>query len=1112
MMKNRMRKQLVAGFVACMVFLISCIPVYAADTERVLSIGTLEEWKEFASQCASDEYSKGLKVILTDDIDMEKQSISIPIFLGVFDGQGHHLVGLCLDEAASNYGLFNRLESGAVVRHLYVSGEVTPSGSQSKVGGIVGENYGSVIDCTFLGAVVGADHVGGMVGYNGKSGKIENCTMAGAVRGTTYAGGIAGQNAGTIQGCVNSAAVNTTADEADISTSELENLEDTVYSILKREAVTENAVTSDTGGIAGVSSGTIRGCINTGNIGYPHIGYNVGGITGRQNGYVEDCINRGMIQGRKDVGGVVGQMTPDVTLQTSPGGLDELQDELNVLQNLIRDSMDDAGEVSDTIYVRMEQISDYADTAKDSAHSMREEIQDFMDDLQDSVDSLADAITSLQDLLDKLDDSLSYSEQEIRSLKKLCAEISQACDALEQAMDAMEELVSLLEDGMAVPELQKLRTDIKALKEANTALEVALGRALEEIGLQGKVTSGTKQQIQTELSHVLDSYVNVKRDLADVLFHTDYDALWNQNKETTQKAIEALKRVMASCSDAVSHFGNAMDLLKESIGGLGDLNGDLKDLFDPMEDLLKAGLHADESFSDALFQMREWIDGWTDSSALNHSLNGIGNELSALNRELNRTNTAFLSDLRAVDDQFGTVMNLFLNLLNQTQNVDYTDVIEDVSEESLQSATLGKVSECTNYGKIIADRNAGGIAGAMAIEYDLDPEDDLLSSEKGLTRFTYQTKAILLACDNYGAVQAKKSCAGGVTGRMDIGTISKCEGWGNVSSESGDYVGGVAGLSLSSIRDCYAKCTLSGNKYIGGIVGSGSRVYECLSMVELEEYTQLGGAIAGEINDEYSGNLFVSDVLAGVDRISLSGKAEKISYDELCALEKTPDAFKQLLLQFVVDEEVLKTVTFTYGDSFSEDVYPDVPDRDESHVHWDRTELKNLHFDTVVTAVYEPYVTSLASDETREGRPLLFVEGQFCEDDKLIASIQTSSALTSTSLPSSAPSSVSGTVLETWELEIPDDRAEAHVVRWLLPEENRKNYTVYVYDGKGWQKTESEIVGSYLCFSMTNSTQFAVTANQSSKKFLFIGSGIGALAVIAVIFLTMRLRKQGKQE
>lgn len=64
---------------------------------------------------------------------------SIPIFLGDFDGQGHKITGLCLTESCSEYGLFSRVESGASVRDLTVEGEVIPAGTQTDVGGIVGQ-------------------------------------------------------------------------------------------------------------------------------------------------------------------------------------------------------------------------------------------------------------------------------------------------------------------------------------------------------------------------------------------------------------------------------------------------------------------------------------------------------------------------------------------------------------------------------------------------------------------------------------------------------------------------------------------------------------------------------------------------------------------------------------------------------------------------------------------------------------------------------------------------------------------------------------------------------------------------------------------------------------
>ena len=77
--------------------------------------------------------------MLTDDIDADGAAVSIPIFLGDFDGQGHKITGLRLTESCSECGLFSRVESGASVRNLSVEGEVIPAGTQTDVGGIVGQ-------------------------------------------------------------------------------------------------------------------------------------------------------------------------------------------------------------------------------------------------------------------------------------------------------------------------------------------------------------------------------------------------------------------------------------------------------------------------------------------------------------------------------------------------------------------------------------------------------------------------------------------------------------------------------------------------------------------------------------------------------------------------------------------------------------------------------------------------------------------------------------------------------------------------------------------------------------------------------------------------------------
>ena len=892
--------------------------------------------------------------------------------------------------------------------------------------------------------------------------------------------------------------------------------------------MTESAVTTDTGGVAGYSNGILQSCTNIGAVGYPHVGYNVGGIAGRQSGYMASCINRGTVQGRKDVGGVVGQMAPDITLQFSSDGLEELQSELNGLHNLIDSTLDDAQSASDTVSGRITRISAYADTARDSAHSMTGQLGDFVDSNVDTVnnimllverylakavpimedlaaasDSTTQAIAAMRQLLDTLDGMEEYNDQLLTQLQEACREIAQGCDDLESGLTALENAFALMEGGVAKPDTQPVRDDIAALHEAVLTLETTIGRAMEELGISGAVTPDTKAQLKADLKNVLDCYGTTIRDLVDLLVHTNFSALREQNLETLRKILSSLRSAMGSFADASGHFSNAMNALADAMGTLREINARMSTVFDQLDVVLANAEQASASLSSAFTKLAQWAEELSgenpgsfsglgsefgdSSDALNTALSGISNELTALNGEMSSATTTLLSDVRAINNQFMKVMNLFLNVLNNTRNIDYTDVYEDVSEESLQSATRGKVLECTNYGRVEADRNVGGLAGAMAIEYDLDPEDDLLSSENRTTRFTYQTRAILLSSDNYGTVQAKKSCAGGLVGRMDLGTVSGCGGYGAVSSENGDYVGGVCGLSLSSVRRSYAKCTLEGRKYVGGIVGSGSRVSDCLSMVEIAGLTQLGGAVAGEITGDYSGNCFVSDTLAGVDRVTYAALLER---------EDVPEQFRSLTLRFVSDGKTVKSQTFAYGSSFGDDAYPEMPEKEDSYVHWDRSELKDLRFDTDVTAVYEPYVITLSSNRKRGGHSVLLVQGKFREGDALLAN-ETEAAMDD--------------AVEAWSLQIPDDGQESHAVRWLIPDKE-KHYTAYTDNGTGVEKADCQVNGSYLCFTMDGSgTVTIVSASQLSWWIWAAGGGAVIAAAVVVLLARRKKRTAGKR-
>lgn len=230
-------------------------------------------------------------------------------------------------------------------------------------------------------------------------------------------------------------------------------------------------------------------------------------------------------------------------------------------------------------------------------------------------------------------------------------------------------------------------------------------------------------------------------------------------------------------------------------------------------------------------------------------------------------------------------------------SLENRDLVTDGSQTDPDSITMGALRGCENTGAVQADRNVGGIAGAMGMEAGADPESDVSKSLSSTERKQYELRAVLQRCVSTGAVTAKKDCAAAICGRMDLGLIDGCEAYGSVESQSGDYAGGVAGICSAAIENCWAKCALSGGRYVGGITGtgvtdsvtgSGSTVSGCVSLVSITGYSQYAGAISGSSAGAFADNLFVSDTLAGLDGASAAGQAEPVAYETLLETKRFP--------------------------------------------------------------------------------------------------------------------------------------------------------------------------------------------------------------------------------
>ena len=420
-MRNLLKR--ISALLLCLLLVLS-LPVTALaeeaqDSEEgtTLRIARQQQFLDFAENCRLDSYSRNLSVILLTDIDLTGVDFSgIPIFCGNFDGNGHTVSGLSITRDGSNMGLFRYVDASAVIQNLTVSGEIIPDGSRSAVGGIAGHNAGKIQNCFFDGTVSGSDDVGGIAGINAITGIIDGCHSKGVITGDHRVGGVVGNNLGVVRSCNNRSGVNTTAEENQIKLSDI-----SLETITGSESV---STVTDIGGIAGTSSGIIRQSKNRGNVGYQHMGYNVGGIAGTQTGYLYKCENFAQVYGRKEVGGIVGQMEPTTFIEYTEDTMQLLQSQLGTVSNLtgqafstIQDGNSDMGVQVDDLYNSLVDAKDALDTLLPNGDDPYPPDRDTIDAaINNANSSLAAAGSSLYAIMDSVNDTADSLSRIMRSI------------------------------------------------------------------------------------------------------------------------------------------------------------------------------------------------------------------------------------------------------------------------------------------------------------------------------------------------------------------------------------------------------------------------------------------------------------------------------------------------------------------------------------------------------------------------------------------------------------------------------------------------------------------------------------------------------------------------
>lgn len=1116
-------------------------PITVLADSGEITISSAEEFTQFSKNCALDTWSQGKTFRLTADINLISVDFSpVPTFGGTFLGDGHTISGLRIDAGGSKLGLFRHVQKDALIQDLHVVGLVAPGGSRDAVGGIAGVNAGAIRNCSFCGIVKGDNAVGGIVGRNDETGEVAGCTVSGTVQGLNCTGGIAGRNLGLLLKCENTAGVNTMQQDTSVNLENIGGVLDQLSDHPQQEDALLNNHT-ETGGVAGYSSGAIQSCVNKGAVGYPHVGYNVGGIVGHQSGYLANCVNSGAILGRKDIGGIVGQAEPYLTVGAGRDTLIRLRREVDILDNLVQTAIDHTQSSGDEISARLERIGQSADAARDSSKRLLDHSSDFMDDnvavlnsfsasvtaaldtLSPGLEELSDASEYLDTLtgqlesaLDTLSQTAELSQSALTEAQDAISDLKLSAKAVSKAMDAMKAGVEAMQSAVIVADKTAVRGALNDISESVDNLGSALnqaGDALNDLreALNGAVpdrdaADAALSDAVTALTDMGSALAAVGKDLKIISENTTLD--WNSVKTGLNK----LEKAFSDLKSAAGYLDDASSDLNAALAELEDASGTLDSALEGLADASATGGAVSRKLKGAFSAMSSAVEKLTEDGPLEllplgQEARDAGNDLYAalsdfsggmedLRITVDSAGDTLAADLRAVSRQMNKVLDLMLDALIDRKDSVGSDreLLEDTSDENIAATRQGKVIDCCNTGTVEGDRNVGGAVGAMAIEYDMDPEDD---TERFALGSTYETKAVLQNCVNRGAVIAKKDYAGGLAGRMDLGTALECQNYGSVTSTNGDYVGGVVGYSVGTVRESYSKCVLSGTSYIGGIAGWADHLRDCAAIVTVNEGTECVGAIAGNAdldNGELLGNRFVDTGTAGIDGISYAGIAEPVDFETLRAVRDIPLEFVSFTLTLKVEETILASVPFRYGEDLSLIKLPRVPEREDAYGVWPEFNTSGLNSDITLEAVYTPWVTLVASEAAEGNLALAMAEGVFTEE----------AALQVTNGGQTPPEGGAGDTADVWTLTLTgtDVAAGDQVPIRLLNRSGGKANVWQLEDGR-WCPVEVTVNGHYLLLTMTGTTgTFCVSSAQTG---LWLPVLLLVLVLLVVLVVAVRI-------
>lgn len=1081
--------------------------IFTHANENTIYISTAKDLLNLEKNCRLDTWSKNKIVILKNDIDLSNTNFKcIPTFAGTFDGQSHKIFGLSILQSVSAFGFFRYVQEGAIIKNLEIDSTLTPAGSKKYIGGICSKNFGTIQNCIYNGTINAKNYVGGISAVNELTGEIISCTSAGKIYGEHYTGGVCGENLGQIISSVNNANVN----------NKPLNIKMNIHDVNLNNLVSfENSPeVTDIGGICGYSSGVIENCKNNSQVGYLHVGYNIGGIVGCQICYVNNCVNNGQVFGRKDVGGICGQMEPYVTLKYSPDSLDTISNQLSKLQNSFDSTLKNIKNVRQETLNKISSTRQTVSNAQKYINDMLEQSKNFANDNVQSINSAVNQITDFSNdiipILKNLSQSAHNMTNIIREYKTAFEKLDAAHDAidtkkilnaLDRLSDASKNFYEAIDYLIQTMDLLKINTsDFSNFQAAlqnisnandklldalqNLTLSVETVKAAVEMLIE-KIKSGSidfKKDIQIFLDTLLKMLNSSQANFEEIIralkilkrnSDTFINYISDMNPQDLKKCSDNIKQSLSRMRDAfeqmssslqyfsqsVKEISTASDLLKESLNSARQTSDKLVDEFEKAISFTDELVNKIEAFTaKPILQLEKIDDKFIDNkNKLSDALKNISDTVFDISDSLNTKQDGVNNNLENLSAQTFNLLNSVIDAINEFENksVDPKDYVEDISDIENNSPAKGKIQACTNFSAVSGDINVGGIAGSMDIEYDFDPEEDIVKDKNKSLNFIYQNQNIINLCKNYGDVESKKDYAGGIAGKSEIGAIFNSTASSSVTSKNGNYVGGIVGSSKFLVKNCAAKSILSGKNYVGGIAGFAHNILSSKSLPCIKDSNEFIGAISGDIDGKCEDCYFVNENLGAIDNISYEKKAQPLSYDKFVLLTGLPDELKHFTISFWVGKKNIKQIKVDYGSNLDKKYIPAVPNKENYFGKWNTETFRNIKHDYKVEAVYSNYKNAIESNIKRgTGLPIFIAQGKFKSNAKL-------------KIKNLTPNKMSDMKTENWSVDI-SGNVDKKTILHYKPPADMNNVTVKTFENGKWENKKIKHDGGYIVFEINS--------------------------------------------